>query len=67
MNRRQRKKQDQRLYKAICELNKTVQEDLEIEEYDEQEMIDIFERIRKNPKARHNTLRDYEKYIVKGL
>lgn len=63
MNKRQRKKRDKKLYKAIYELNKMVAEDLEME-FTEDGLQEVFERIRKNRKLIDSTFADY-KYFIK--
>lgn len=48
MNKRQLKKRDKKLYRAIYELNKMVAEDLEVE-FVEEGLQETFERVRSNP------------------
>lgn len=64
MKKRQLKKRDKKLYKAIYELNKIVAEDLEIE-FVTDGLEETFNRVRKNPKSIDKTFADYKKYILK--
>lgn len=65
MKRRLKKKLDKKLYRAIKELNEDVMKDFGEEgSMSHEDVIGVFNRIRKNPSQVKQTLRDYEKYIV---
>lgn len=63
MNKRQIKKRDKKLYKAIYELNKMVAEDLEVE-FTEDGMQETFERIKKDIRSIERTFSDYKRFVL---
>ncbi|MNP72300.1 hypothetical protein D3C76_1688240 [compost metagenome] len=62
MNKRQRKKRDKKLYRAIYELNKMLAEDLEVE-FVEDGLQETFERVKSNPKSIQKTFADYKRFL----
>lgn len=63
MNKRQKKKRDKKLYKAIVELNQMVAQDLEME-FEWDGIQETFEIVRSNRDSVNATFRDYKRYVL---
>jgi hypothetical protein len=65
LKKRQRKKLDKKLFKAIKELNEDAAKDLGFGKVEEESLIQPFNRIRKDPVKIRKVFKDYEFFILK--